>query len=349
MGLFRFLSNFLGGWGGSTALADSPILFETTGVEPVCESADVFEDEPPDAKWWIPRGTPVLAAPPDDAEKRLIDQALYKALSAALNNSELELPRLPETARRALKTLNDPNLNFSRLAEALTPDPAIAAAVLRMANSAYYGGHVRTARVEQACMRLGTRTLRALILAESTKGLMIQFERGAAGRGEELWRRALVSAVTFETFADAAEMNGEEAYLLGLLHDIGTLAVLKVVHEFETRAKQSVSPALFRGLCRKWHEHLGLRLAEAWNLPDPLPDLIGAHHHCGAADDPLGRQRALIRFAEAVRALLEYDPYVPYDILNMPCLRTLGLADEPATIERLAALPRILRRRLAQP
>ena len=76
--------------------------------------------------------------------------------------------------RRALVMLRDPSVDFGRLAELIEQDPATSAQLLKVANSVAYGGINKVARLDLAFARLGCRTLRSVILAITTKGLMIR-------------------------------------------------------------------------------------------------------------------------------------------------------------------------------
>ncbi len=149
--------------------------------------------------------------------------------------------------------------------------------------------------------------------------------------GEEIWQRSLVAASMLREFSKRFGLPSDEGFLAGLLHDIGMLAVLKVVHEYRQFHGRPVSRAVFEHVAAEWHEHIGLRLSEAGNLPSPLPELIGNHHRPPGEDDPLRVQRLLLQVSDVACAMLGYAPYVPYDFFNLDCVRRLGLKDDATT------------------
>jgi HD-like signal output (HDOD) protein len=316
-----------------------------TLVTPSAEPTAILP-EPDVQGWWVPEGDmPVLTAPPL-APNGSIDGELYDQLVGVLDDPNLGLPRLPQVAQRALILLHDPDVDFKQLAKLIGQDPSTAAEVLRVANSVAYCGVDKIVRLHLAFARIGCRTLRSIFLAISVKGLLIQVGGPERSRGEELWQRALVSGIVAEQFSDPRILVPDEAFLVGLLHDLGSLAILKVLHDYQLESKRRISRSLFDRLCGGWHEHIGLRLANAWNLPDPLPEIIGNHHHEPADDDPLNHHRTLVQFADAVCAMLGYAPYVPYDFFALPCVRRLGLTNNPVTCERLRGLLDVVAERI---
>jgi HD-like signal output (HDOD) protein len=294
------------------------------------------EAAPPGA-WWVPRGTPVLSAPLPLIDKPL-DRDLRDHLVRMLDKQDLELPRPPEIVNRALDALRDDNSNYEMLAELIGRDPVLTAGILRVANSVRYRGIREIKQLDLALSRLGRRTLRSIILGVALQGLTIRVGGPERTVGEEIWRRSLVAASMLREFSQRFSLSPEEGFLAGLLHDIGMLAVLKVVHEYQQLHGRHVSRAVFEHVAAEWHEHIGLRLSEAWNLPSPLPELIGNHHRPPAEDDPLRVQRLLLQLADVACAMLGYAPYVPYDFFNLDCVRRLGLKDDAATRALLTSI-----------
>ncbi len=298
-------------------------------------------------EWWVPRGVPVLTAQSEDADEA-IDEALHAHLTQILNSPEVELPRLPRVAQKALSMLGGDNTNFKALGDLIGQDPALSADVLRIANSAAFRGIREIANLEHAFSRLGTRELRSMILSKHTKGLMIRTGGAEKTLGEELWQRAVASAEFMTQMAPRYRLPQDEAFLAGLLHDIGSLALLRIMHDHHKAHGRRVQRPLFSRLNTEWHEHLGLRLADDWNLPEPLPFLIGQHHQVEAADGTHGRYLLLIQLSDVVCSMMGYGPYVPYDFFHLPCVRALELHDNPPTRELLALLPEKIALRLEQ-
>lgn len=298
------------------------------------------------APWWLPRGTATLTSPEQVLSAQTMDRQLYDRCVRTLDDPNVELPRLSAVVRQVLAMLCGPDSDLRQAAEVAGRDPALAAEVLRVVNSVAYRGITEIRRLDLAFARVGQRSMRSLLLTSMTRQVAINV--GAAQRtvGEELWRRSLASGIIIGHLAPRYDLPEEEAFLVGLLHDIGMLAILKVVHDFQAGSPNKVSRSLFDYLCQQWHEHIGLRLAESWSLPDPIPEIAGSHHREPTADDPLKTYRLLVTFADAACAMLEYAPYVPYDFFNLPCVRQLGLKDEPQTHELLAPLPEMLKEQM---
>jgi HD-like signal output (HDOD) protein len=284
---------------------------------------------PPDA-WWIPRGQPVIELPAANA--RPLDQAIHAQLSRALDDPHLQLPALPRVAQQALVLLRDDSVNFKALADLIGQDAVLAAEVLRLANSVAYRGLSEIRRLDVAFARVGQRALRALILSVGVKN-SVAIRTGGAERtlGEELWQRALASSVLMGGLSRRFGLGEDDAVLAGLLHDIGMLAILKIVHERQQRSACRVTRPEFDAIALQWHEHIGMRLADSWNLPDPLPELIGNHHRLPSPDDRLKIPRLLLQLSDVICAMHGFSPYVPYDFFNVPCVAELGLRDDAET------------------
>ncbi len=309
-----------------------------------------LDDDPDTLRigWWTPRCDPEPDGPRLSRHAQPIDPELHRYLTRAIEDSSIELPRLPHVAQRGLSMLRDENLSFTRLAEALSGDAVVTADVLRVANSPLYRTLHPVRRLDTAITRLGRNGMRSVLMTCAMRGLKVAGSGLTGEISESLWRCALASGVIMEALAKRTRVSADDAYLAGLLHDLGRLAVLRVIHDYHRTHARGVTRALFEQLADQWHEHLGLRLAEAWNLPDPLPELVGSHHGEAASDDPLATWRGMLQFADACCALLEYAPYRPLDLFELPCAERLRLRSDDATLDWLATLPERIESRLGE-
>lgn len=296
--------------------------------------------------WWEPPGDRVLAAPEMTRATAPVDRTLYDHLCRVLNAPDLELPRLPQIIQRALLMLQDENVNFPRMAELVEQDPAVTASVLKVVNSAAYRGINEISRLELAFARLGRRKLRSLLLSMSMQGMTIRTGGPEKTIAEQIWRRMMVGGIVCEEFCAEAHLERDESFLLGMLHDIGMLAVLRIVHDYQRAHGRTVSKQMFACLVDEWHEHIGLRLADAWNLPAPMPEIIGHHHRQLNPNDAVNAHRALVQLSDVVAALLGFAKFAPYDFFKLPCTQALGLTDCEAVRERLTILPNKIAKRL---
>lgn len=296
--------------------------------------------------WWTPQGEPVLEPPGAAGRMASIRDDLYQVLTAVLRDPDVDLPKLPQVANQALSMLSGESCDFRKLSSVISRDPALCAQVLRVANSVAYRGIKEIVQLEPAFVRMGVRGVRALLLTANVRGLAIRTV-GERTLGQEIWRRSIASGVIVSSLARRFRLSEDDAFLVGLLHDIGDFALVRIVYDHQKAHGRGITRPVFDALSAQWHEHLGLRLADAWNLPDPLPQLIGQHHGAPLDTEPERTFQWLIQLSDAACAMMRYSPYVPYDFFNLMCVRELGLRNNAPTRALLAELPGRIDDRLA--
>ena len=153
-----------------------------------------------------------------------------------------------------------------------------------------------------------------------------------------VWYRSLADATVMRLLATFTQVEPEDAFLIGLLHDVGNLIVLRTVEEQRSMLGYQVDFETFEYLCAECHQEFGELIAEAWKLPPSLRSLITNHHSYPDQDDDLRTQRLLLILTEMISGMLGYGPPVQYDLLESRPVRDLGLgerADFSAFLERL--------------
>lgn len=192
---------------------------------------------------------------------------------------------LPAAVVRVMQLTDDPKAGTADVARALASDQALAARVLRLANSAFYGSSRRISTVSESVITLGMRTTRNLVMATSCQEMLEKDVKGYALPRGALWRHSLACASAAQSLARRARYRAtEEAFVAGLLHDIG-----KVV--LSTYLKDEFARVLLRALGGGLtfaeaerevlgfdHAEAGARLLERWNLPASLVTAVRWHH-----------------------------------------------------------------------
>lgn len=300
---------------------------------------------PSSEPWWVPRGTPVLEVSAPAAAAPL-SRDLIEFVERVIRHAELHLPMLPQVVQRALVMAQSEDVDFNRLAAVLEADAALTASILRRANSAESAPIDRITRLPEALARLGRRKVLAVVAAAAAKRVTLEATGLDPQRALQIWHTSAAAAAVMHVAARHFGLPADEAALIGLLHDLGVLAALRIAQLYRESYDPRLGPETMDRLCAEWHEPLGRALATAWQFQSPLPELCGGHHAAPDPGDELARYRGLVQFTDVVCALLEYAPYVPYDFFRVPCVVALGIGNEPEWHTWLAALPAVVAERM---
>jgi HD-like signal output (HDOD) protein len=164
--------------------------------------------------------------------------------------------------------------------------PLLAARILRVANSAYYGYNRSVTTIPRAVSILGTGAIRAIAVTCCFDRVMLQRLENTLQDSPNFLRHSIATAIAAQALATVARLpNHQEAYVAGMLHNVGVAIQACVdatgIRKLE-RARQSGITAQIRALesthCRTTHEMCGGLVLDAWQLPPALVS-VAAHHH----------------------------------------------------------------------
>ncbi|BEH13719.1 HDOD domain-containing protein [Marinobacter shengliensis] len=141
--------------------------------------------------------------------------------------ADLQLPSLPEVTLRALKACHAGD-SYREISQIVATDTALVARLLSLANSALYRSNPPIRSVEQALLRLGTRRFQTLLLTSALRQLLFELGGDEWQQLRDFWRHSLTTALTTRALATLTRYpSPEEAFLLGMVHNIGELIAIK--------------------------------------------------------------------------------------------------------------------------
>jgi putative nucleotidyltransferase with HDIG domain len=193
------------------------------------------------------------------------------------------LPALPRALQEVLRVLRDGQLSRQRCVTLIEQDPAFAAATLRLANSAFYGVPRQVGSVTDGVHLLGLNAVAGVLTATALAQHMRP--RSCAGFNSNLyWRHALLVGQAARAMAPQAHIDADMAFLAGLLHDVGQLAMAsywpeETAEAWSCAAREGVSPEVAEAaVLGLGHPQLGAMLVHRWHFPDSLVDAVERHH-----------------------------------------------------------------------
>ena len=273
-----------------------------------------------------------------------MDEArLCNDLAAELEGSDERLPLLPAVAAEILGLARDPDAPPARLAELLHRDPALAGNVLRIANSPAYLPATRIVSLQQAVTRLGFATLGEIALAASLQSGVFSL-RGYGTVLDELWSHSVATAGFAREIARLRRRNTEAAFLSGLLHAIGKPVVLQALADHPDAAAGDLPPSIVHRTLEALHAPVGLRLVEAWNLPEFVAVAIADPDPAGT-DEPPPELRCVVSLGSAFAAELLDEGTDEDELKASPDARALDLyvEDVEALLEHREAIRELVR------
>lgn len=196
-----------------------------------------------------------------------------------------ELGSLPEVTAKIVQVVEDPRTTAKEMQEVVQGDPALAAKILKIVNSAFYGLPSQVASLERAILMLGLTSVKNLALATSLSQFVKAGPISEHFQARDLWRHCIAVGVGARELAKLAHApQPDEAFVAGLVHDMGLIVAQQVFPDrlrtvAETcHAQPQNFCALEQQVVGVDHQLLGAALATRWKFPPGLRAAIGYHH-----------------------------------------------------------------------
>jgi len=199
-----------------------------------------------------------------------------------LTTQPVELPVFHPIALRLQQLLQSPDFTIDAVIALASEDPSLAGQILKMANSTVYMGRVRTETIKDAVIRLGAHQVSNIAMAASQAGLHVSDNKVLNGFMQSLWLHSHACAVGSRWLARTAgyPQYADQAYLAGLLHDIGKLYLLKALERLNKAgvAQAALEEDLLLEIFAELHVEQGCRLMQHWNMPSIYYNVVANHH-----------------------------------------------------------------------
>ena len=209
--------------------------------------------------------------------------SLHDLIVNFIASKEVKLPVFNPVALRLQQALHDETAKIADLERMIVEDQVLASQILRVANAAFYKGLQEITTIRKAIIRLGIQQVAHLAL---TVALHQSYQKASSeflGYQDKLWRHAFASAMGCKWIAERCgyRSEAENAFMAGLLHNIGQLALLKIIEEL--RASGAIGFELLESLILEildsdMHTGQGYLLTRKWNLPDEYCVVVRDHH-----------------------------------------------------------------------
>jgi len=209
-----------------------------------------------------------------------------RTLAAELSVGNVDLPSFPEIAVRVRRVLSDPKSSVEQVVRVVGSEPALAARLLRISNSASLNRSGRAVTdLRTAINRIGYNMVRSASISFS----MAQIRKSNKLAGLEhhlndLWQRSTAAAAFAYVLArTCTKVNPDEAMLTGMMHGIGKLYVLtRVIDHPELFA----SNTMLNQIINEWHASIGKAILENWKFPESMAQAVGDQADSRTEDGP---------------------------------------------------------------
>jgi putative nucleotidyltransferase with HDIG domain len=199
---------------------------------------------------------------------------------------------VPQITFNIAQMLSDENVDINTVAAEIKKDQVLSAKVLRMCNSSYTGLPRKIASIDQAIVYLGSKVLLQMVVTAQIENIYHSSDRGYSLCQGGMFHHAVATARLCRALATAQKkIDPDIAYTAGLLHDIGKVVLDQYIGKMQPLFYRMIienkenSSKVEQDIIGIDHCQAGLMLAEKWNLPDVLKDVITFHHAPESAPD----------------------------------------------------------------
>lgn len=187
-------------------------------------------------------------------------------LMGRLRERKLAVPAIPGIAMKIRRAMAKEDFSIESVATVISADPAIAARLIKIANSAVFGSQSKCESVQAALVRLGVERTQNIVFTLSTKGLFSSKQAFIKELMLQRWRHSIDIASLCAVLGKLTPgMDGDQGMLVGLLHEIGAIPILQLAESYPDLAE---TPGVLDEILDGLAPEVGARVLEQWDFPD---------------------------------------------------------------------------------
>jgi len=195
-----------------------------------------------------------------------------EGLRERFRTSGSDLPSLPDLALKIGKAIDNPNNANEDIARLIQLDPPLAARLLAVVNSAAFGGVTKISSINQATGRLGRKKVRSLVYSCLLRNVFKSDSSRLKQRMLELWQHSThVAALSYVLARETPGVDPERALLAGLIHDIGSVAVISGIRDFPILAERDV---VLDYCIDSLRVEVGIAILRRWKLAEEFEEVV---------------------------------------------------------------------------
>jgi HD-like signal output (HDOD) protein len=195
-----------------------------------------------------------------------IDRRFVERFEATMKSGTDVMALPPAAAFDVMRMVDESEFPVKKVAAAISCEPALAGAVLTLANSPLHRGSVAVENLPDSIMRLGARHLRLLLLEIGLHATRVK-GRPFEEFSDLTWKHSLLTAQLAHSIATGANLHADHAYMAGLFHDVGVLAVLGAARHLSLKEQRPVSKQTVLQLISHFAATFDQRVVARWKLP----------------------------------------------------------------------------------
>ena len=249
---------------------------------------------------------------------------------------------LPEITMKIIDLVEDPKSTAQDLHRVISNDPALCSRILKVVNSSFYGLPGQIGSINRAIVMLGLNAVKNIAIAASLAKLFCGGDITSNFSARDLWKHANATAAAAKLISDKLKFGlGDEAYLAGLMHDIGLMVqmqfdrnmLIQVVEQITVDDDNMPTVDMLEtelSVFGATHEDFGVGLCTRWKFPASFKAVTGFHHRPLEAPEPHRKLVAVIAAADRLAAQIDFgfrldiqDATIPEDLASF-----LGLTPE---------------------
>lgn len=223
---------------------------------------------------------------------------LTELINRKINSGDVDLPVFDDIALRINREVRENKLDAEHICKIIEEDQVLVADLLRMANSSFFSGLAPVSSLREAAVRLGVRQIASIVFSVSQKRLYSASRGMFQARLTRLWQHTSAVSIGARWLAANAGFRNmaDEAFVAGLLHDIGKLSLLCILEDLIAVEGLELSDELVDNTLLSMHCEHGAELLTMWNLPDSYKTIL--LHQNDAVADPRNSILNLIRLVD---------------------------------------------------
>lgn len=258
-------------------------------------------------------------------------QALEVLIQDRLESGAVELPVFDEIALRIHREVRENKLDADLICKILEEDLTLVAELLRMANSSFFCGMSPVGSLREAAVRLGVRQIASIVFSVSQKRLYSASGGIFKARLTSLWKHtSAVSVGARWLAANSGYRNlADEAFVGGLLHDIGKLSLICIMEDIVKKDKLELSDDVVNRTLQSMYSEHGATLLDSWNLPESFKSLVLQQD--SEEFDQENLVLCIIRLVDRIcmiEGIVDMPLEKDYVIESLPEVQSLSLSDE---------------------